>query len=301
MLKGFVTLILIFGVGVLLFSVAMPKEFAVFREYTQEKYQLLSDYFSNNSASTVAQQETTNTNEVPPLIASDTEKEGSQSGILTSADIIDATNAERIKNGLEPLKRNTKLDTSATVKVKDMITLQYFEHESPSGTTVSDLGELVGYDYIVMGENLALGNFANGKELVAAWMASPGHRANILSKKFQEIGVYAAEATYNGRSVWFAVQHFGTQKSVCPSISTDLKNEIMSLNNQLSTREKQIEQMKENLEKPDTQFSNDYDQLVTDFNNLVALYNNTLAISKQKTTVYNGQVNAFNACLAQFQ
>lgn len=114
----------------------------------------------------------------PPLLLEvegeiDTEVSLSNSGILAE------TNSERARLGLSPLRISSNLNAAATLKVIDMFARQYFEHTSPTGVTISDLSESVGYDYILVGENLALGNFSSDAALVAAWMGSPGHRANI--------------------------------------------------------------------------------------------------------------------------
>jgi uncharacterized protein YkwD len=221
--------------------------------------------------------------------------------LITSAGIIDATNRERIARDLPPLQVNTKLTESAMRKTNDMIARQYFEHDSPNGKGVSDLGREVGYDYVVMGENLALGNFATSDDVVKAWMDSPGHRANMLSSNYQEIGVYAAKATYQGREVWFAVQHFGTGRAACPSISSSLKSSIDALNADLKARQVYIVTEKALLESPNRPGGEEYRARVEAFNNLVSEYNTTLVVSQEKIKEYNAQVNAFNNCLLRYQ
>ena len=129
------------------------------------------------------------------------------SGNLAIQSVIDATNNERVKAKLLPFEVNSKLAASAKIKVEDMITRQYFEHEAPTGEGIAELGKKVGYNYIIIGENLALGNFASADDLLLAWMNSPGHRANILNDKYQELGIYVAEGLYKDKKVWFAVQH----------------------------------------------------------------------------------------------
>ena len=56
-----------------------------------------------------------------------------------------------------------------------------------------------------MGENLALG-FTDASSAVAAWMRSPGHRANILAGSYSETGVVLAPDAA-GRLIF--VQTFG--------------------------------------------------------------------------------------------
>ena len=107
------------------------------------------------------------------------------------------------------LKQNAALDKVAAVRVEDMFTYQYFSHSSPSGATAANLTKQYAYKWTALGENIARGTFSSGSQMVAAWMASPGHKANILSTKFAEIGVAAAYGKYNGRNQWIAVQVFG--------------------------------------------------------------------------------------------
>lgn len=220
---------------------------------------------------------------------------------LTTDTIIEATNKERIKAGLMPLRSNTHLTQSAMVKTNDMITRQYFEHDSPDGKAVSDLVLAAGYDYVIVGENLARGNFADTNDLVSEWMKSPGHRANILSPKYQEIGAYVAQGTFEGRTVWFAVQHFGTDRDTCPRISSKLKPEIDAMNELLNQRRAQIANEKASLVGPGHPEGEEYKDRVSAFNELVSDYNVTLVLSQEKIKIYNAQVAAFNACLGLYR
>jgi uncharacterized protein YkwD len=215
--------------------------------------------------------------------------------------IIDATNKERIKAGLIPLRSNARLTQSATTKTRDMITRDYFEHQSPDGKGVADLALAAGYDYVIVGENLARGGFASASDLVNEWMNSPGHRANMLSSKYEEIGVYAAQGMYDGHEVWFAVQHFGTSRATCPVISERLKIEIDTMNADLGNRRAQIASEKAALEAPNHPEGDEYRARVTTFNALVAEYNTILVISQEKIKAYNAQVAAFNNCLTVYK
>jgi uncharacterized protein YkwD len=220
---------------------------------------------------------------------------------LTTEGIIAATNKERIAAGLAPLTTSSKLVASAKIKVDDMIARQYFEHVSPTGKNVSDLGSQVGYDYVAMGENLALGDFDDANDLLTAWMNSPGHRANILNAGYREMGAYAFKASYNGRTVWFAVQHFGTPRTVCPTIDATLKSSIASLNKILKQKEAIITAARAELETPEQNSGEVYKAKVAAFNTLVSQYNALLAVSQKQISVYNKQVAAFNNCLTVYQ
>src|SRR3972149_8112399 len=161
-------------------------------------------------------------NAPPPLQA----KEESPQAFLTGEGGIKSTNIQREKNGLTTLSTNSLLNQSTQRKVKDMFSEQYFEHISPQGLDVSDLAENAGYKFILIGENLALGNFLNDEALVQAWMDSPGHRENILNSGYKEIGVAVLKGTYQGKTTWIAVQHFGKPLSDCPQPDTTLKQKI---------------------------------------------------------------------------
>jgi uncharacterized protein YkwD len=63
-----------------------------------------------------------------------------------------------------------------------------------------------GYRYLLAGENIAW-NYPGAQAAVAAWMNSPGHRANVLSPNYTEIGVAVA---YNSRGEPYYCQVFGT-------------------------------------------------------------------------------------------
>ena len=134
-----------------------------------------------------------------PLRVLDSIFTGETTTVLSQNDVIDLTNKARATYGSLPaLKENSKLDFSAEKKLQDMFMKQYFEHVSPSGIGVGDLANQISYEYIVIGENLALGNFKDDQALVDAWMASPAHRANILNKHYTEIGVAVGKGTFEG-------------------------------------------------------------------------------------------------------
>lgn len=232
------------------------------------------------------------------ILTKEKTKKGTELSVIS---VIEITNQERIKAGLTPLLPNLMLVSSAKIKVEDMIAREYFEHTSPTGKTVSDLGTQVGYDYLTMGENLALGNFSTAEELVAAWMNSTGHRANILSANYTEIGIYLAQGKYQGKTVWFAVQHFGTARGVCPVINEKLKEDIAVLDKSLKSKEKQVYTLRSLIENTTPATDPTYYESVSHFNRLVTEYNRELAYSQKIVSTYNQQVLAFNKCLTQYQ
>ena len=219
---------------------------------------------------------------------------------LTKNGVITITNKQRFLNGeLGPLKENFKLDLSAEKKLKDMFTNQYFEHQSPTGVGVADLAKDESYDYIVIGENLALGDFKDDSALVDAWMASPGHRANILNKHYSEIGVAVGHGIYEKRDVWIAVQHFGLAKDVCPSIDGVLGGSIAIQKSNAKIMEDDMKVRKDNIDSGAVYEGMTTNEQIAKYNELVKTYNDLVASIKQNIVVYNDEVNAFNACIAK--
>lgn len=129
-------------------------------------------------------------------------------------DIFAATNNERDKylGAGHRLKQSAVLDKVAADRVADMFKNQYFSHTSPLGAGINSLANQYGYVWRTIGENIAYGTYSGGTQIVNGWMASAGHKANILSSSFTEIGVGAAYGNYKGRNVWIAVQVFGTPR-----------------------------------------------------------------------------------------
>ncbi len=117
-------------------------------------------------------------------------------GLAATADsTLCLLNAERSRRRLAPLTRNALLDAAAVRQSRDMVARRYFAHESPAGADSTDriraTGYLKGASEWIVGENLAwgTGELATPREIVAAWMASPGHRENVLRARYREIGL----------------------------------------------------------------------------------------------------------------
>jgi len=218
--------------------------------------------------------------------------------VLLQSKIILETNLQRKENGgLSALKENAKLNEAAMAKANDMFLKQYFEHVSPSGVGPGDLAQEHGYDYIVEGENLILGNFASEKEVVQDWMDSPGHRANILNNRYTEIGVAIIKGTYKGGAVWIGVQEFGLPLSACSEPNSVLKNQIDLEKSQLDDLSLEIGDKKNKIDNTNPK-SAPYSQMIDDYNQLVVQYNSLAEKLKQNIAVYNIQINNFNNCVA---
>jgi uncharacterized protein YkwD len=221
---------------------------------------------------------------------------------LSKTNIIALTNKYRKENGnLKALTENPKLDASAEKKLNDMFANQYFEHESPSGKGVANLGEEAGYEYILIGENLAMGNFKDDIALMNAWEESEGHRENILNTHYTEIGVAVGKGKFEGRDIWMAVQHFGTPRSICPLIDSVLYEEITANQNKLNDLESDLSLRLEMINKGVTYKGNTHFEQIDIYNNLLIPYNNLIEITKEKINNYNNQIHAYNLCLQNNQ
>lgn len=174
---------------------------------------------------------------------------GQRGGTLTIAGVLAETNRHRAENNLKSLAANTTLHRAAQNKLNDMFTKQYFDHVGPDGKGPADWVEGVGYRYIRVGENLALGNFADDADLVQAWMDSPGHRANILHTGFSEIGIAVGQGTFEGQRTWLAVQTFALPSSACPTADSTLAAKITALKTTLATASATFTQRRQALEQ----------------------------------------------------
>jgi uncharacterized protein YkwD len=118
---------------------------------------------------------------------------------LVRATVLCLINQERANNGEQPLRDDPALDAAAEAHVQDMLANDYFEHVSPSGSTPVDRVRASGYlqpvpaGYVI-GENLAWGtlSLASPEAIVAAWIGSPGHLANILESAYRDTGIAIA-------------------------------------------------------------------------------------------------------------
>lgn len=130
------------------------------------------------------------------------------SSAITTQNIISLTNESRQQFSISSLAENQILDKAAQAKADDMLAKGYFAHNTPDGHTPWDFITGAGYSYLMAGENLAV-NFTEAENVETAWMNSPGHKANILNKNFQEIGIGIAQGTYQDHTAIFVVQEFG--------------------------------------------------------------------------------------------
>jgi uncharacterized protein YkwD len=110
-------------------------------------------------------------------------------------------NRERVSHGAPPLADDAPLDIAASAHSREMVERDYFDHVSPSGSTAAQRILGAGYDSTLglpgrghrlrLAENIATagGRLATPASIVASWMRSPGHRANILDPGLRASGI----------------------------------------------------------------------------------------------------------------
>lgn len=125
----------------------------------------------------------------------------------TAQQIVDLVNQERQAQGLAPLAVNARLTEAAAIHAGQMVSFNRMEHTLPEAQYpgLVDRINAVGYRYSSAGENIAYG-YSNAASVMNGWMNSPGHRANVLSTGFTEIGVAVA---YTSQGVAYYAQVFG--------------------------------------------------------------------------------------------
>jgi uncharacterized protein YkwD len=128
-------------------------------------------------------------------------------------------NRERTTNGVAPLRGDAALELSSQRHTTSMAVNDYFEHVGPDGTPAGRMrasgyiySSNIGYE---IGENIGWGTLwlATPRAIVAAWMASPGHRANILDASFHDTGIgvspHAPASLAHGQAGAVYTQDFG--------------------------------------------------------------------------------------------
>ncbi len=153
-----------------------------------------------------------------------------------------------------------------------------------------------------MGENLALGNFADETEIMAAWMASPGHKANIINPRYRELGVAVSTGQFKSERATIAVQIFGEPQTVCAVPNPETKAEIDSSTVVIKKMQTEAIALYGNL----TQLKNTpnldqsyYNQKVQEYNYFARTTNEAVVAMKTMIDFYNSQVAKYNTCLKQ--
>ncbi len=139
--------------------------------------------------------------------------------------VVELTNEARARVGANPLAFSDVLSEAARKKGLDMLAKDYWAHTAPDGTEPWDFFHSAGYSYRYAGENLAR-DFENPSDAIAAWLASPSHKENLLSAKYNEIGIAVVEGDLDGKDTTLIVQFFGTLSSTSPTVPLAEAQEI---------------------------------------------------------------------------
>lgn len=104
-----------------------------------------------------------------------------------------------------PLVWNDSLGDTAHTHSRAMANGNFFSHQDRDGRTPGDRAELAGYSGQRVGENIAAGQDAAAR-VVAGWLASPGHCANLMNPQFSELGAaYAVDPKSDAGIYWTAL------------------------------------------------------------------------------------------------
>jgi uncharacterized protein YkwD len=164
-----------------------------------------------------------------PACCAPTRVTASQAMIVQSAmgaeeaTVLELVNQERSKYDRPPLAGDNRLTAAARAHSRDMSDNNYFSHTSQDGRTVGQRITVAGYSWNRCGENIARG-YSSPEAVMLGWMNSDGHRSNILSADYCDLGVgYFSSGRY-----W--TQNFGRRQGVrqCPIVSEEHPDEYTS-------------------------------------------------------------------------
>lgn len=135
-----------------------------------------------------------------------------EAGSIISAErlIRQCANRERFAAGLPPLYRAPALDAAARGLARDMVVRRFFDHTDPDGAGPQERVDAIEAGWGV-GENIAMG-YRSVRAACRGWMASPGHRKNILEPSYEAVGAGYAR----GRGGPFFVQELAFRVEAVP-------------------------------------------------------------------------------------
>lgn len=163
-----------------------------------------------------------------PYLAGETQCPGSSSLSLSASEqssvMLCELNFARAQAGLTALSPAPELGASARAKAADILRCDDFTHSACGTPWMSHIRESGYVDGCwAAGENLAWGQSTTGAPgaIMDAWLGSPAHRVNILSKDFSEVGIAQQSGVlggYDDVAVW--VTHFGSHCDQTSSAKT---------------------------------------------------------------------------------
>lgn len=108
---------------------------------------------------------------------------------------VQLVNQLRAQNGQSAIRYSGTLEQVAAAHAQDMRRMGRMTHEGSDSSGPGDRVSRQGYDWCYVSENVAVGH-RDMAEVIAAWAASPGHRANMLHRKAREFGVARTKGNY---------------------------------------------------------------------------------------------------------
>jgi uncharacterized protein YkwD len=138
------------------------------------------------------------------------------------AGVLKEINAFRRANGLVPLRLSVKLSLAARRHTAEMAARGYFSHSSADGSKfdrrIARYYSIAKWSYWSVGENLLWSSpDVDAAGALQMWLNSPEHRANLMTKRWREIGLSAlhsasAPGTFGGREVTIVTTDFGVRR-----------------------------------------------------------------------------------------
>ena len=141
---------------------------------------------------------------------------------ITAVNVTALMNEYRAEVGLPPLHIDPSLTAAAEARMREMAEGEWWAHEAPDGTPPF-VHIPIDYDYAFAAENLAAG-FDTAGLLVASWMESPGHRANILGIRYADCGIAILEGSTRGPAMGKSVVVLFGRRKVLPVILSEAKD-----------------------------------------------------------------------------
>jgi hypothetical protein len=144
--------------------------------------------------------------------------------------VLDLVNAARERGrrcgkhyfpAVAPVRLSMTLDAVAQQHAADMAQRGYFDHIDRAGRTPADRVKAAGYHERLVGENIAYGP-TSVEEVMAGWLASPGHCENIMDPRFAEMGLALAPGAARPHGQYWV------QLLVKPASATDSELEYRS-------------------------------------------------------------------------
>ena len=117
-------------------------------------------------------------------------------------EVLDLVNAERAKEGIAPLTLDSSLNAAARVRASELPSS--FSHTRPNGNKCTTAITDQGLSYSAASENISAGRWS-AADVVAGWMASDGHRKNIMNPAYTKLGLGSVKVDDDYGMYWAAL------------------------------------------------------------------------------------------------